>query len=137
MDEWERPQGAVPPYGGGDWFARFLTPAEDTKGWLKFMGIVSIVSGALMAFTVIGILWAWLYVWLGVLLWQAGDRAGQAVARRDAAMFEQYLLKLKTVIMIAGVVVAIGVLLTALGLVMLLTVGWLGLMEALEGLYPI
>jgi len=40
-------------------------------GWLKFVGIVTIVSGALAALSVIGIVFAWIPIWLGVLLMQA------------------------------------------------------------------
>jgi hypothetical protein len=110
--------------------------AFETKSWLKFLGVVAIVAGCLNAITVIGLLWAWLYIWLGVLLWQAGESAGRAAAQRDPGMLEQYLIKLKTVITIAGVVVSIGVLTAGLGLLVLLSIGWVGLMSALGEFFP-
>jgi len=137
------PSGPPPAYprlespGAGDWIARLAAPTEATKGWLKFMGIVSIAAGVVTALTLFGILWAWLYIWLGVLLWQAGERADQAAARRDPFMLEQYLLKLKTVITIAGVVVAVGLVLSVFAMLAVLAVGWVGLMAGLRDAFPL
>ncbi|MFO7651171.1 MAG: DUF5362 family protein, partial [bacterium] len=50
------------------------TNARGLAGWLKFFGIVTIIAGALNALSLVGILWAWLPIWLGVLLVQAGSR---------------------------------------------------------------
>jgi hypothetical protein len=121
---------------GADWLSRFLLPAHETKSWLKFLGVVAFAAGCLTALTVVGLLWAWLYIWLGVLLWQAGESAGRATALRDPGMLEQYLLKLKTIITIAGVVVSIGVLATGFALLVLLSIGWMGLMSALGEIFP-
>ncbi len=129
------PRPAYP--SAGDWIARLAIPTEATKGWLKFMGIVSIAAGILTALTLIGILWAWLYIWLGALLWQAGVRAEQAAARRDPFMLEQYLVKLKTVITISGVVIAVGVVLSVFALFVVLAVGWVGLMAGLRNAFPL
>ncbi|NIW79677.1 MAG: hypothetical protein GWN16_09545, partial [Calditrichae bacterium] len=52
--------------------------AGTMSAWLKFLGIVSIISGAVVAITIVGIIIAWLPIWLGVLLFQAGDRAYQS-----------------------------------------------------------
>ncbi len=123
-----------PPEGDprtSDWFLRLLAPAYDAQGWLKFLGFVLILMGGLQALTIIGVLWAWLFIWVGVLLWQAGDRAVQAAQMRDPRMLEQYLLKVKTVVVVGGVVTAIMVLVTVLGLLMFLALG--GLAAVLGG----
>ncbi|MCK4304647.1 MAG: DUF5362 domain-containing protein [Candidatus Eisenbacteria sp.] len=108
-----------------DWFSRLLVPAYEARGWLKFLGVVSIVVGAVQVLSIVGILVAWLYIWLGVLLWQAGDRAGQATLLRDPAMLEQYLQKAKTVFVIAGVTTVVGIAMSVLSLGMILTFGWM------------
>ncbi len=129
----ESPPPAAPASAMDGWFARFLIPAYEAKGWLKFLGVVCIVIGGFHAITIVGLLVAWLYVWLGVLLWQAGNRAFQATHMRDPLMLEQYLRKLKTVIVIAGVVTAISVVATVLSVIMMLTFGWMAaVMEAIK-----
>jgi len=112
--------GTVPQ---SDWIGRLLRPVAETRGWLKFLGVVMIGLGGLAALTIVGLIVAWLYVWVGVLLWQAGDRAGWATARRDPVWLEQYLEKLKTLILISGVVVAIHLVLVILVLSFLITLG--------------
>jgi len=77
------------------------------KGWLKFIGIVTIISGALQALSIIGILWAWLPIWLGVILSQAGSRAGDYLDRQDDAALAQFTGKLKTYFVISGVVLIV------------------------------
>ncbi len=65
--------------------------ATQSKGWLKFLGVLSIIGGVLSALTIVGILVAWLPIWMGVLLFQAGSQAdamattaGSQPARRHA-----------------------------------------------------
>ncbi len=99
-------------------------PALESKGWLRFLGVVMIASGVLSVLSIVGILFAWLYIWVGVLLWQAADRASQAAQMREPAMLEQFLLKLKTVIIIAGVATAVSVILSIFGFIMMFAFGW-------------
>lgn len=132
----ERPPGApvAPPLepgtphgpsgpGAGGWFERLILPAYESKGWLKFLGVLLIISGGFLALTIVGLLFAWLPIWIGVLLWQAGDRAGVAYGRRDPLMFEQYVQKLKTVIVIIGVVAAVKIVLMILAIGLVFTLG--------------
>ena len=71
--------------------AQLRRTAVSMGSWLKFLGIVSIVSGALLAFTIIGLIFAWLPIWLGVLLFQAGDRANRAEHSDDLAQVADML----------------------------------------------
>lgn len=113
---------ASDPWDG--WFGRLVMPALESKGWLRFLGVVLIAWGALSVLTIVGILFAWLYIWVGVLLWQAADRAAQAAQLREPAMLEQFLQKLKTVIIVAGVATAVSVILSIFGLIMMFAFGW-------------
>jgi hypothetical protein len=124
------PDSAVASATPPDWLTRLLLPAYESKTWLRFLGVVSIVGGALTALTIVGLIVAWLYVWVGVLLWQAGDRAGQAYLQKDVALFEQFLQKLKTLITIAGVATVLSL---AVGVLALLIAVPLGLMGILAG----
>ena len=116
------PHGPDGP-GAGDWLGRLILPAYESKGWLKFLGVLLIISGGFLALTIVGLLFAWLPIWIGVLLWQAGDRAGVAYGRRDPLMLEQYIQKLKTVIIIIGVVAAVKIVLAIMAIGMVFALG--------------
>ena len=62
-----------------------MAPLVDGKLWMKLLGVMMIISGALQVLTIIGILWAWLPIWLGVLLFQAAGAAEEASASGDLA----------------------------------------------------
>jgi hypothetical protein len=55
-------------------------PIYQARGWLKFLGVLSIIGGIVQALSIVGIIIAWLPIWMGVLMFQAGssiDAAGQ------------------------------------------------------------
>jgi fatty acid desaturase len=43
-------------------------PIFEAKGWMKFLGVLMIICGVLTACTIIGIIFAWPPIWLGVVL---------------------------------------------------------------------
>jgi uncharacterized membrane protein len=89
-------------------------PLYQAKGWLKFVAVLMIIVGALYALTIVGLIVAWLPIWMGVLLWKAADGVQQA---RDAGSAEQFILaqqKLKTYFTIMGVTALVSIVLVVL-----------------------
>ncbi|MDZ7342384.1 MAG: DUF5362 domain-containing protein [candidate division KSB1 bacterium] len=86
---------------------RLLAIAGQSKGWLKFLGVLSIIYGILTAITIVGILIAWLPIWMGVLLFQAGSRADSAALTKDSSQLVTMMDKLRVYFMIQGVLVLI------------------------------
>ena len=86
-------------------------PLYESKTWMKLLGAVSIVSGALSVITIIGIVFAWLPIWLGILLWQSGKAVESAHEIGDAASFLESQSKLRTYFLIAGIVSLVGIIL--------------------------
>lgn len=89
--------------------------ATQSKGWLKFLGVLSIIGGVLSALTIVGILVAWLPIWMGVLLFQAGSQADAMATTQDPNRLVVMLNKLRTYFVIQGVlalIALIGVTLT-------------------------
>ncbi len=84
------------------------------KGWLKFLGIVNIAGGALYALTLVGLLIAWLPIWIGVLLVQAANRADRYLALRDPDAFVEMMEKLRTFWALLGILTLIGLIATAI-----------------------
>lgn len=80
---------------------------ENMVGWLKFLGIMSIIYGALTALTIVGILIAWLPIWLGVLLFQAGNQITEARISRNYFHLVEMMRKFKMYFMIQGILILI------------------------------
>ena len=88
-------------------------------GWLKFIGIVLIVYGAIYAITIVGIIFAWLPVWLGVILLQAASKADSAKVNRNAAELPLIMDKIRLFFVITGVVSIISI---AMAIMMLIAI---------------
>ncbi len=93
------------------------------KGWLKFLGIMMIIGGALQALSIVGILWAWLPIWMGVILNQAGGRAQDYLDRNDSASMGQLLGKLKSYFVMTGIVLIISLALSVIAAIVGLALG--------------
>lgn len=78
------------------------TPAAGMSGWLKFIGVINILIGIPNMIVLVG----FLYIWLGVLLYQAGDAASTAGAQDVPRL----LNKLKLYFIITGVLMLLGLL---------------------------
>ena len=98
-------------------------PLYQAKGWIRFLGVMMIVVGALYAITIIGLLFAWLPIWLGVLLFQASSRIEHAYEGGGALSFMESLRKLKTYFIVNGVVVLVSLILAVLAVVVALLGG--------------
>lgn len=117
------------------WFERLSAPLYESRGWLKFLSVVSVAVGVLQALTIIGILWAWLPIWCGILLWQAAESAERARLGNDAIEFEQCLRKVKTIVTMFGVVAIISIAFSFLGFMFMILTGGLAIFsEYLNGL---
>lgn len=93
-------------------------PLNNVKGWLKFLGVLSIIYGIIIALTMVGILIAWLPIWLGVLLYQAGRAAERAYEAGDPVAMTRALNKLRVYFIVLGVIALIGLLIMGLGTLM-------------------
>ncbi len=82
--------------------------ASQGAGWMKFLGVVSILEGVLAALSVFGILFAWLPIWLGVLLFRASEDA-QMASQGQVSRLEPLLGRLNKYFMIQGIVTLLGV----------------------------
>jgi hypothetical protein len=69
---------------------------RNSSGWLKFLGIVNIVMGVLIALTIVGIIVAWLPIWMGLLLYRAGSHATQFTFSESGDDLVEALDKLRT-----------------------------------------
>ncbi|MGQ9708225.1 MAG: DUF5362 family protein [bacterium] len=109
------------------------------KGWLKFLGIVQIVAGIFQAITIIGILFAWLLIWLGIILNSAGNKAQEYAEKGEPQALTDFTNKLKLYFIINGIMMIISLAVFALSMIVLVVLAALGflslpgLLESLRG----
>ena len=116
-------------FSGSEWFDRYCLPVYESRSWLRLLSIALIIIGVFQALSIVGILWAWVPIWLGVLLWQAAGSAVNATENRDESELERFLQRMKTIFTVAGVLVIISVLLSIVGTFTMLLFGGLGVIS--------
>lgn len=97
------------------------TPLYSAKFWMKLVAVMAIIYGVLIALSIIGIIVAWLPIWLGILLFQSAGQIEQAYLADDAQALHNALSKLRTYFTIFGVLTLIGLVVACLGFIFGLT----------------
>ncbi|NOQ97142.1 MAG: hypothetical protein GQ561_03180 [Calditrichae bacterium] len=82
-------------------------------GWLKFIAIMSFVYAGIVVISSwgIGLIFAWLPVWLGILLLQAANRITNARFANNQGELVQMMDKLRLFFAILGVLIIVGIVL--------------------------
>ena len=107
-------------------------PIYQSRGWLRLLGVLSIISGVMSALSIVGILFAWLPIWVGVVLLQSASSVERAHLTGSKEVLFDSLGKLKMYFMIQGVTTLIGLIFGAIALFMVFFMGLLGvIMEAM------
>ncbi len=91
--------------------------AVSMSGWLKFLGIMNIIWGAFAAISIVGIIFAWLPIWLGVILLQAASNATHANLSNDPKDLAEMMGKLRMYFIIQGVLILIGLAVVVIGFI--------------------
>ena len=93
--------------------------AADSAGWMKLLGVISIIQGVFAVFTIWGIIIAWLPIWLGVILFRAANEAEMASAGLSDHL-EAYLKRLNKFFLIQGIFMLVMI---VIGLIMVFVMG--------------
>ena len=107
------------------------SPLAEGAGWMKFLGILSILAGASQMLSLVGILWGWLPLWMGILLYQAAGDAENARLSGDPYALASALGKVKTYFMINGILTLLGMLFACIMLCVMLVLPALGVIPYL------
>ncbi len=109
-------------------------PLYEVRGWVKFLGVLNIISGVLACLTIVGILWGWLPLWQGIVLFNAGKQAEQSWTNEDPERLRESLRQLKTYFIISGVSMLASMALAMLVVIALIGLGAVGLLSGLESM---
>jgi hypothetical protein len=97
-------------------------PIYQARGWLKFLGVMTIIGGIPSVFVLVGIL----QIWIGIVLFQAGSSIDSAGQFGDKFAFLRSLSSLKTYFIIQGVLTLIGILVAVSALCILVILPLIG-----------
>jgi hypothetical protein len=92
---------------GNHVISKVFRPLDQAAGWMKLIGTVNIIYGVLMALTIIGIIVAWLPIWLGILTRKAAVEAQVAYASGDEVAAVASTDSLRTLFKIQGIITLI------------------------------
>lgn len=84
-------------------------PIYQARGWLKFLGVITIIGGIPSVFVLVGIL----QIWIGILLFQAGSSLDSAGQFGDKFAFLRSMGNLKTYFLIQGILTLLGLVFAA------------------------
>ncbi|HET7650190.1 MAG TPA: DUF5362 family protein [Gammaproteobacteria bacterium] len=93
----------------------FALRMSGAKFWMYLIGILMIIGGAAEALTIVGIVIAWLPIWLGILLCMAASALGEAGISGATEQMHLMLGRLKLYFVVQGVVMLIGIVIGSLG----------------------
>ena len=106
-----------------------VNTSRDMGGWLRLVGIFSIVMGALSILTIVGIIPGGILIWQGILLSRAG-KGSKDVGGGNVDSIVEVLKPLKIYFIIQGVLI----LLAFFGWVFaIISLGFSGLIDILGG----
>ena len=93
--------------------------AGASSGWIKFLGVLSVIQGIFLIFTIWGILVCWLPIWIGVILYRAAGDADMAT-RGAPARLEGFLQRINRYFLIQGIMTLLAIL---IGIIVMIFVG--------------
>lgn len=93
---------------------QLIAPIHENKIWFKILGVISIVYGAFLVLSIVGILFAWIPIWLGVLLYQIASKVEAALSFEDEDAAMEMMEKIGLYFKILGILTVVGVVLSVL-----------------------
>lgn len=100
------------------------TPVYQSRGWMKLIGVLMIIAGVIYALTIVGIIIAWLPIWMGVVLFKAGSSAEQAYFSGDKSSLIKSLSQIKLYFTIMGILTLISIVISAISIIAIIAGGF-------------
>ncbi len=82
----------------------------ESKGWLKSLGIISIISGIVSFLSVFGIIIAWLPLWQGFLLLHSANKTDDYIKEKSEIQLKETLKPIRTYFIIQTVLMGLSIL---------------------------
>ncbi len=92
-------------------------PLYEAKRWMKFLGGALVGIGVFYALTIVGLLIAWLFLWLGMLLRQASSQIDSAFPQGEEVPLSIAFEKLRRFFVVSGIAMLVYLIGLALSIV--------------------
>lgn len=125
------PESAPAPATGTDIVKDMSRHLFMAKGWMKLLGVLSIIQGVLLVFSIWGIIFCWLPIWVGIVLHRAAGRVEMAYLNGDRDMLRDATANLQRFFTINGVLALIYVVIMGSVLLIALLAGGFGALASL------
>jgi len=86
---------------------------------MKLLAVIMYIVGGVYAITIVGLVVAWLPIWMGYLLWKAAAGAEAAASTGDEHDAIESLSRLKTMFTIQGIMALISIGFTLLWMIVM------------------
>lgn len=96
-----------------------VLPLYRCRGWMRLAGVMMLIGGILQCLTIIGLLYGWLPIWMGILLLNAASAIEQAHDRQDAGQIVIAQQKLAAYLKITGFLLLSGILMALLAILIM------------------
>ena len=94
---------------------RFASILQGGRFWMLVLGWVTLVAGVLEALTLVGLVFAWLPIWIGIVVLKAAGRIAEAERTGEAAALAEALAKIRLYFVMTGVMLFVGIVLWLVG----------------------
>jgi hypothetical protein len=84
-----------------------LEPLLRSTGWTKFIGVMFIIIGCLGVLSIWGIIFAWIPIWMGVVLVRYSNLLREGVRAGDAEKCRQSMDRLRLFFKIFGILMIV------------------------------
>lgn len=81
---------------------KVTTSCKEMSGWIKFLAIICIICGGIYALTIVGIVIAWILIWIGIILLRV-SKSCKEVADGTFESLGNMFASLKTFFILTGV----------------------------------
>jgi hypothetical protein len=92
---------------------KVTTSCKEMNGWIKFLAIVWIISGGFYALTIVGIIIAWILIWIGIILLKVSNSCGEVAGGKGESLGDMFA-SLKTFFLLTGIFTIITMALSAI-----------------------
>ena len=113
---------------------KIITSCKEMKGWIKFLAIVWIICGGLYALTIIGIIVAWIPIWLGTILLKVSNNCGEVAEAKEGSLVNMFA-SLKSFFLLTGIFTIISIALSFIWFIIFGIAMIVGIMGEAGGVY--
>jgi hypothetical protein len=96
---------------------QYLQPLYRANGWIKFVGVMSIIVGALSVLSISGIIIAWLPIWMGIILVSTSNLLDKSSRSHDEQALSESFEKMGKYFKLSGIFIIVMIILSIIGII--------------------